>query len=85
MSTQLSPVIVQKLEAFSRRWRKLVLTRGAAEGVVSFLGGMTVVALVDRVVLMPEGARYFLSVAVYGATGADVWFGCLRHLRKLPN
>ncbi len=85
MSTQLSPVIVQKLEAFSRRWRKLVLTRGAAEGVVSFLGGMTVVALVDRVVLMPEGARYFLSVAVYGATGAVVWFGCLRHLRKVPS
>lgn len=85
MSTQLSPVIVQKLEAFSRRWRKLVLTRGAAEGVVSFLGGMTVVSLVDRVVILPEGVRYCLSIAVYAATGAVVWFGCLRHLRRVPN
>jgi hypothetical protein len=85
MSTQLSPVIVQKLEAFSRRWRRLVLLRGAAEGVVAFLGSMTVVALVDRVVILPDGVRYFLSVAVYGGTGAVVWFGCLRHLRRMPN
>lgn len=85
MSTQLSPVIVQKLEAFSRRWRKLVLTRGAAEGVVAFLGSMTAVALVDRFVILPDGVRYTLSVAVYGGTGAVVWFGCLRHLRKVPS
>ena len=47
MSSSLNPLIAEKLEEFSLRWRRLILMRGLAEGLVtldSFVGVRSVPA-----------------------------------------
>jgi len=85
MPSTLDPVILRKLEAFGRRWRGLVLLRGLCEGVVTLLGTMTLAALLDWLLILPEPVRWALSAAGYLATAAVVWFNCVRRLLRTPN
>ncbi len=85
MSAALDPLIAEKLAAFGRRWRRLVILRGICGGVITLLGAMTVVAFVDLLILLPDAARWALSALGYAATGAVVWFTCLRSLLHLPD
>ncbi len=85
MSSSLNPLIAEKLEEFSERWRSLILMRGVAEGLVALLGSVTLVAIVDRLFLLPDWARYLMSAAAYLATAIVVWRGCLRFLIKAPD
>jgi len=85
MPAQLDPLIAQKLAAFGRRWRRLVLLRGVCGGLITLLGGMTLVALVDWLFILPEPARWASSAASYLATIGVVWFTCLRRLLHSPS
>lgn len=85
MSSSLNPLIAEKLEEFSQRWRRLILFRGLAEGLVTLLASVTLVAVVDRLFILPDAARYCLSALSYLATAGVVWWSCLRFLVKAPS
>ena len=85
MSSSLNPLIAEKLEEFSLRWRRLILMRGLAEGLVTLLACVTVIAIVDRFVILPDLLRYTLSVVAYLATfGVFWWSCCLLYSLTLP-
>lgn len=85
MSTELNPVIRQKLEAFAQRWQGMVLMRGACEGIVVLLVAMTVVGILDWLFILPDGLRWSLSGLGYAITLGVVWWNCLRLLWRLPD
>lgn len=85
MSTALNPVIRQKLEAFARRWRGMILLRGLSEGAVTLLVAMTAVAVLDWLFILPDAARWALSGAGYAVTLGVVWQNCGRLLWRLPD
>jgi hypothetical protein len=85
MSTELNPVIREKIEAFGRRWRGMILLRGLCEGVITLLMAMTVVALLDWLVILPDALRWTLSGLGYAVTLVVVWRGCLRPLWHMPD
>ncbi|MEW6304230.1 MAG: hypothetical protein AB1705_12205, partial [Verrucomicrobiota bacterium] len=82
MPVNTNPLILEKLQAFDQRRRDLILFRGIAEGLVTLLAGMTFVALVDWIFIVPEAVRWLLSGVAYAATAAVAWFGCARHLMR---
>ncbi|MBI5773798.1 MAG: hypothetical protein HZA89_08660 [Verrucomicrobia bacterium] len=84
MPASLDPLIAQKLEAFGRRWRRLVLARGVAGSLFTLLAGMTLVAVADFLVLMPDGLRLALSGVCYAVTLAVFWWTSGRALLHLP-
>ena len=84
MPSTLDPVILRKLEAFGRRWRNLILLRGACEGVITLLGTMTLVSLVDWLLIVPDAVRWTFSGAGYLATAIVVWLNCVRLLLRAP-
>ena len=47
----LHPLILQKLDEFACRRRRLIVRRGVCAGLIALLGVMTLVAVVDRFVL----------------------------------
>jgi len=55
MSHQIAPLILQKLQAFSQRRRRLIIVRGVCAGLAMLLATMMVVALVDLRFLLPAG------------------------------
>ena|GEM_PF-763182 len=78
----MDPVIAGKLDDFNRRWRGLVLLRGVCGGLITFLGTLTAAALVDWLFVLPEWARFALSVVVYLGTASVAWWFCLRPLLR---
>ncbi len=84
MNTQLDPRTRRKLEAFARRRRQLLAVRGACVLVGTLLAAMMVVALVDRLLVLPELARLGLSATAYVLTLAAFYRASLRWLLKRP-
>src|SRR5438874_7458734 len=85
MSVLLDPVTARKLAEFARRRRRLILLRGLCAGVVSLIGAMSIVALLDRFFLLEDGVRIALSVAGYTTVVAAVWWSCVRSLARVPS
>jgi len=84
MPQNMDPVIRRKLEDFGRRWRALIFLRGICGGLVTLLGGMTVVSFIDLLFILPDGLRWGMSVVVYLATAAVVWQTSIRKLLRFP-
>lgn len=81
----LDPAILEKIEAFARRRRRLLWARGACALGAVLAAAMTAAALVDWLVLLPDGARAALSAAAYAAALAAGWFAAGRFLRRRPD
>src|SRR4051812_12240833 len=84
MSHQIDPLILQKLQAFSQRRRKLILFRGGCAALATLLATMMLIALIDWVFVMPDGVRWALSAAAYLAVIIAEWRSCLRLLAYAP-
>ncbi|MCX7008335.1 MAG: hypothetical protein NTY53_13990, partial [Kiritimatiellaeota bacterium] len=82
--TTLDPIILAKLEQFSRRRKRLILARGGAAALAVWLVTMTLVALCDRALLIEDEWRWLMSVFAYALTGYAFWRSCVRHLAHLP-
>ena len=62
MSAHIDPIILQKLQAFARRRRALILIRGIFAAVAMLVGTMVVVAAVDFwIPFLSNGVRWTLS------------------------
>ncbi|MGI9242266.1 MAG: hypothetical protein ACR2RV_15820, partial [Verrucomicrobiales bacterium] len=85
MSATLDPRTQKKIKAFAARRRELILLRGICALVGGVLLAMTALALLDCVVIMPDRARWALSVVGYGIVAALVWRLSLRHLIGKPS
>jgi hypothetical protein len=81
----LDPAILEKIEAFARRRRRLLWARGACALGAVLAAAMTAAALVDWLVLLPDGARAALSAAAYAAALAAGWFAAGRFLWRRPD
>ncbi len=78
MRGALDPVTRQKIEAFARRRRALILVRGVCAVFTILLALMSALALLDYFVLMSDGVRWALSLSAYGAAFAAGWATCAR-------
>ena len=85
MSSGLDPVILQKLESFSRRRRKLIIWRGIFAAAAMLLASMMLVALVDYLFVLPDWVRLTLSGLAYVAVIITEWRACLRLLVHAPD
>jgi hypothetical protein len=86
MSSQLDPVILQKLRAFARRRRRLILLRGVLATLTTFSAAMLLVAAVDYwIPLLSDAVRWALSGTAYAAVIAVGWWQCLRPLWHAPD
>lgn len=81
----MDPVVLEKLERFSRRRRFLILLRGACGTVAVWFAAMMLLAVVDRFVIMPDTLRLVLSIAGYAAAGIVFWRTCGRQLVRMPD
>jgi len=84
VNPQIDPLILQKLQAFSRRRRQLIIRRGIYASVTTLLAAMMIVALIDKFVMLPDGVRWGLSGAAYLAVIIVEWRSCLRLLVHAP-
>ena len=82
--TTSDPIIVEKLEQFSRRRKRLIGIRGLAATGAVWLVLMTLVALCDRALLFEDEWRWAMSIFAYAITGFVLWRMCIRHLAYLP-
>ena len=57
MGIELDPRTRRKLEAFARRRKRLIAVRGACSIISTVLIAMTVVAIVDLLVVLPDTVR----------------------------
>ena len=78
MRGTLDPLTQEKIDAFARRRRRLILVRGICAVVSILLATMTILAIVDRFFYMPDEARYALSGLAYAAAFLGAWFTCAR-------
>lgn len=85
MSPSLHPLIAESLRAFAQRWRALAWARGL--GVLVVVGGIvfTLVAVLDRWLVLRESSRWLLSLAAYAGTVFAVWLVAGRHLMRPPS
>lgn len=84
MSHQLDPLVSRKLQQFQRRRRRLIVARGLCAGLLAFVLGMAVVALIDWYWLLADSTRWYMSGAVYVSVVLAVWLTGLRRLIHLP-
>lgn len=84
MHVALSQVTIDKLQAFGRRRRMLIGVRGFCAGVIALLGVMSVVALLDRFVVLADSTRLALSLIGYLVVIAVAWLTCLRMVMHIP-
>ena len=78
MRGELSPVTREKIEAFARRRRALILARGACAVFAILLALMSGLAILDYFVLLPDAVRIGLSASAYLAAGGVAWISCAR-------
>ncbi len=81
----MDPVVLEKLERFSRRRRFLILLRGACGTVAVWFAAMMLLALADRFVIMPDALRLVLSIVGYAAAAVVFWRICGRQLVRMPD
>ena len=84
MSTHIDPLILEKLQAFAQRRRKLIVRRGIYAAVATLLVAMMVVALMDWAFVLPDAVRWTLSGAAYLAIIVVEWRSCWRLLLRAP-
>jgi len=84
MSHQIDPIILQKLQAFSQRRRKLIIFRGVCAALATLLATMMLIAFIDWIFVLPDGARLGLSIAAYLAVIFVEWRSCVRLLMHAP-
>ena len=84
MSYKLDPRIISKLRAFAQRRRKLLIIRGVCSALAMLLATMMFVALIDRLIVLPDEARWALSAVAYLAVLVVEWRTCLRQLTHAP-
>jgi hypothetical protein len=84
MSNRLDPLILEKLKAFSQRRRRLIILRGALAAAATLLATMMLVAFIDWLFVLPDGARWGLSAAAYLTILAVEWRSCVRLLVYAP-
>ena len=85
MSNRLDPLIQEKLRAFARRRRRLIITRGVFAALAMLLLTMFVVAAIDYSFVMPDWARWALSGTAYTAVLIIAWRQCLTWLLHSPD
>jgi hypothetical protein len=85
MRGTLDPVTQAKIETFARRRRRLILVRGLCAVLTILLAAMTVVALVDWQILLPDEVRWALSGTAYGLALLAAWFTCMRLVLRSPD
>ena len=78
-------MIAESLRVFAQRWRALMWARGL--GALLVVGGMvfTLVALLDRWLVLRESSRWLLSLAAYAGTVFAVWLVAGRRLVRPPS
>lgn len=80
---QLSASITDALAEFSQRRIRLLTLRAIAAGLIGLIATMTIVAIVDYLLLLPNSARWLLSLVAYGVTiGMMLRFGWRRSDRN---
>src|SRR5947207_4925624 len=84
MSHHIDPLILQKLEAFARRRRKLIIFRGVCAALATLLVTMMIIALIDRLFRLPDAVRWGLSLTAYAAVIIVEWRSSLRLLMHAP-
>ena len=80
----MDPLILQKLQAFAARRRRLIILRGICSALAMLLATMMAVALLDRLFLMPDWLRWSLSGVAYVAVLVTEWRASVRLLLHLP-
>jgi hypothetical protein len=85
MKTTLDPVTRDRLVAFGRRRRRLILLRGGCALLIALLVSMSLVGLADWKLLLSDEVRTALSAAAYLAVAAAVWWTCIRLLLRAPD
>ena len=85
LTTHLDPLIIQKLQAFAKRRRKLIVIRGVCAALAMLLATMMAVALVDTLFTLEDWARWTLSGVAYAAVLIAEWRACLRLLVHMPD
>lgn len=81
----LNPIILDRLEQFRRRRRRLILLRGICSAVVSFLVLMSLVAVADWVWILSDSVRWVLSAIGYLGAAVAVWFTSARLMFRIPS
>ena len=86
MSSHIDPLIFQKLTAFAKRRRGLIILRGVLAAVAVLIAAMVAVAAADYYIpFLSDKSRWVLSLLAYAASFAVAWWYCLRPLRHAPN
>src|SRR5262245_1522153 len=85
MKGTLDPTTLEKIDAFARRRRQLILVRGVCAVLAILLAGMMILALVDWQILLPDQARWALSAVVYGGAIVAAWATAVRLLWRAPD
>src|SRR5438552_19127805 len=85
MKGTLDPITLVKIGAFARRRRRLILVRGLCAALTILLAAMSALAIVDYLVLLPDEARWALSLVAYGVTLLAAWITCARLIWKSPD
>lgn len=85
MHVNTDPIILDKLHAFGARRRRLILIRGFCEMVACLLAVMSLIALIDWLVLLPDTVRYAMSIAGYAIVLWFVYRTCVRLIMHSPD
>ena len=85
MSPALDPLIAERLRAFAQRWTRMVWLRGLCAAAVTLLVGFSLIAWLDRLMVLTESTRWLLSFGGYLATALVFWFVAGRVLAKPPS
>lgn len=83
-SNKIDPLILQKLQAFADRRRKLIIRRGILAAIATLLVAMMIVATIDYIFMLPDAVRWTLSGAAYLAIIIVEWRSCWRLLLHAP-
>ena len=86
MNSTLDPVILEKLRAFARRRKRLIILRGVLATLATLMVAMIVVAAFDYwIPLLADGVRWALSGTAYAAVLIIVWRHFARPLLHAPD
>lgn len=84
MSVSLDPVVVNKLQQFSRRRRRLLMARGLCAGLVTALVCFAAIGFIDWYWLLTDTTRWGLSGSAYLLVAIVVWLTSIRQLSHAP-
>ena len=85
LNVGLNPIILDRLQQFRRRRRRLILLRGFCAAVVSFLVLMSLVAVADWVWILSDSVRWVLSAIGYLGAALAVWSTSVRLMVRIPS